>query len=319
MATPEWIKYGERATADNDPIYGASGIVNRPGKDAWTNFLVGHDADGNHTFFSAVPAPGRLTLTSATPVTTADVTAATTVYYTPHKGNLIALYSGTAWELSTLAEKSLSLSGWTADKNNDIFLYDNAGTLTLERAEWTNDTTRATALVLQDGIYVKSGATTRRYLGTIRTTSTTGQTEDSISKRFIWNYDNRVSRLLSYSEITASWTYNSQTWQQLRGQTTAGVFLIAGLIEQTLNAHFQIRTANGFIGIGFNSTIAPASIGDPTHNGYGANISIHLCTLPILGFNAVYPLQRAPTGLTATLTGVYDSQQVMYFTAEVLA
>src|SRR6185436_9706895 len=37
---------------------------------------------------------GRLTLTSGTPVTTGDVTAATTLYFTPNGGNQIALYTG---------------------------------------------------------------------------------------------------------------------------------------------------------------------------------------------------------------------------------
>src|SRR5665213_2163919 len=35
---------------------------------------------------------GRLTLTSGVPVTTADVASATTVYFTPYKGNKIALF-----------------------------------------------------------------------------------------------------------------------------------------------------------------------------------------------------------------------------------
>lgn len=41
---------------------------------------------------------GRLTLTSGTPVTTSDVTAATTIYFTPYKGNRIALCGGTNFE-----------------------------------------------------------------------------------------------------------------------------------------------------------------------------------------------------------------------------
>src|SRR5574337_954655 len=40
---------------------------------------------------------GRLTLTSGTPVTTSDVTGATTVYYTPYLHNLIPLWDGQNW------------------------------------------------------------------------------------------------------------------------------------------------------------------------------------------------------------------------------
>ena len=49
------------------------------------------------SYFYVQSPNGRLTLTSGTPVTTNDVTAATTIYYTPYKGNAIQLYNGTNW------------------------------------------------------------------------------------------------------------------------------------------------------------------------------------------------------------------------------
>ena len=135
---------------------------------------------------------GRLTLESGVAVSTSNQTAKTTLYFTPYNGNQIALYNGSAWIMRSFTETSLSLSGYTADTNYDIWAYDNAGTLALASTAWTNATTRATALALQNGVYVKSGDATRRYLGTIRTTATAGQSEDSASKRFVWNYYNRI-------------------------------------------------------------------------------------------------------------------------------
>jgi hypothetical protein len=44
------------------------------------------------------------------------------------------------------------LSGYTTGKPFDIFGYDNSGSLAIESLVWTNDTVRATALTLQDGI-----------------------------------------------------------------------------------------------------------------------------------------------------------------------
>lgn len=41
---------------------------------------------------------GRLTLTTGTPITTSDVTASTSVYFTPYKGNRIALFNGCSWQ-----------------------------------------------------------------------------------------------------------------------------------------------------------------------------------------------------------------------------
>src|SRR6185436_20201338 len=124
---------------------------------------------------------GRLTLTTGVPVTTSDVTAAPTLYFTPYMGSRVGTYSGSAWSVSTFTEKSITLASLTASLPYDVFIVDS--TLALELLAWTNTTTRATALTLQDGIEVKSGATTRRYLGTICITASTGQCEESVSKR----------------------------------------------------------------------------------------------------------------------------------------
>ena len=57
-------------------------------------------------------------------------------------------------------------------------------------------TTRATALVYQDGILVRTGATTRRYLGTVRTDGST-QFEDTATQRFVWNLQNAEKSVAS--------------------------------------------------------------------------------------------------------------------------
>lgn len=65
--------------------------------------------------------------------------------------------------------------------------------LGLEVLAWTNNTTRATAIVGAPGFLAKSGDSTRRLMGTIKTTSTT-TTADSLAAPFLWNADNRVNR-----------------------------------------------------------------------------------------------------------------------------
>ena len=94
---------------------------------------------------------GRLTLTSGSPIITSGVTAATTVYFTPYKGAKISLYDGARWKLYAFSEKSVAVPS-TTNTPFDIFAYDGGGAVTLETANWTNDTTRATALTLQDGV-----------------------------------------------------------------------------------------------------------------------------------------------------------------------
>jgi hypothetical protein len=175
-------------------------------------------------------AQGRLTLTSGTPVTTADVTGAATLYYALYTGDQIAVYDGSAdWDVLTFAETSLDVSGYTVDKNYDIFGYNNGGTFALEGLVWTNDSTRATALTTQNGILVKTGATTRRYLGTIRT-SGAGTIDDSEAFRGVWNYYNRVWRYCEHRVISVH-TYGTATWRSFDNDATNRFELVIGVSE----------------------------------------------------------------------------------------
>jgi hypothetical protein len=205
---------------------------------------------------SAAPASGalvndfRLTLTTGVPVTTSDVTGATTIYCTPYTGNQISLYSGSAWVTRSSAQFSLALGTLTSGKVYDVFCYDNAGTPTLEfSAAWNSSTARfasgpyATALPKQDGVYVKSTDgtaidATRRYLGTFYTVSTT-QTEDSVSKRYLWNYYNRILRPLRKVEATATWTYTTDAFQQARATSTNQIETVIGVAEDLVEV--QVR------------------------------------------------------------------------------
>lgn len=198
---------------------------------------------------SAQVCQGRLTLTSGTAVTTGDVTGATSIYFTPYTGNRCATYNGTNWTLNTFTEITLALGTLVTATNYDVFLTDS--TLVLSATAWTSDTARATNITLQNGVYVKSGTTTQRYLGTFRTTSTTA-TEDSAAKRFVWNMYNRVPRSLKVVEATASWTYTTATWRQARATTTNQIDLVQGVAEQALTVQAIGGAANPNGNIFFN-------------------------------------------------------------------
>lgn len=187
---------------------------------------------------------GRLTLTTATPITTSDVTAATTLYFTPYNGDQIGLYDGSsAWTTITFAELSLDISGYTADKNYDIWVYNNSGTATMDSTVWTDNATRATALTTINGIYVKTGATTRRYVGTIRITTTTGQCEDSETKRYVWNMHNRSPRII-YKYLSDAHTYNSSTKRPWNNSGTNKIDVVNG-ISDTVNIGFIAPAKSG--------------------------------------------------------------------------
>ena len=224
---------------------------------------------------------GRLTLTSGLPVTTSDVTAATTIYFTPSGGRQITLYDGSsAWENISFTQLSIAVPG-TTNTLYDVFVYNNAGVATLELTAWTNDTTRATALVLQDGVYVKSGATTRRYVGSFRTTGVAGQTEDSLAKRYVWNYYNRVQRFMKAGDATATWNYSVATYRQANGSTANQLDCVVGVVEDSVyvsvSAHVGTAgtSATCLSGIGVNSTTVNSALIRETST-ISAGTSIHL-------------------------------------------
>lgn len=239
------------ALDDNSPFFDTS-ASNNP-KRGTVNRLLG---------LLGTVCEGRLTLASGTPVTTTDQLAKSTLYFTLYNGNRVRIYDGTRWKVYTFTEISLALT-LTSGKNYDVFIYDNAGTLTLElSAAWTNDTTRADALTTQDGVYVKSGATTRLYLGTIRA-SASNQTEDSEKRRFVWNLYNRVTKPL-FAQITgtASYTYTTATVRAVNANTTVGegrFEIVCGLNLDMVQARVQDYAANTtpvnrWYGVGFDST-----------------------------------------------------------------
>lgn len=207
---------------------------------------------------------GRLTLTSGLAVTTSDVTAATSVYFTPYRGNKIHLYNGTTWNMYSFTELTLSVPA-TTNTMYDVFIYDNAGTLTLEAVAWTNDTTRATTLATQNGVYVKNGTLTKRYLGSFRTTGSSGQTEDSLAKRYLWNYYNRIKRAMKVVDTTDTWNWSTASFQQANANAANQLDFIIGVSEDIIESKVfhrcvssstTYRIVNAGIGLDNTSNIA---------------------------------------------------------------
>ena len=254
---------------------------------------------------------GRLTLTTALPVTVADVTAAATIYYTPYKGNRVTLFDGSRWKTYSFSEISLAIT-CTAANSYDVWLYDNAGTLTLETLIWTNATTRATALVNQNGVPSKTGVLTRRYVGSFYCTAT-NQTEDSFARRMVANYDNRVLRNMRVLEATASWTYTTDTWHQANAAATNQLDMMIGVAEVGLTVTVQAvgRNSTGAIrmmtGIGLDSTsaLATGSLNGLATNGAAGRsvIPAFLFTYPTVGRHVAVWLERSEATGTTTWDG----------------
>lgn len=293
---------GNVSTQGNTTVGDAAGdaFTVNPSAVTWSNNPT---HSGNHTFSGRTELVDltsaslahfndfRLTLTTGTPVTTSDVTAATTIYCTPYKGNAISLYTGTKWNVYRSGEFTLALGTLTASLPYDIFCYVSGGVPTLELLAWTSATARATALARQDGVLIKTGDATRRYLGTFFTTSTT-TTEDSVANRYLWNMYHRVPRKMRVTDATATWTWATASWQQARATATNLVNFVIGVsedaVQATVTGFFGSATAGvaGAVGVGYDVTNADSS----SNRNYGttqiANVAYLIPTTAV--FNG-YP------------------------------
>lgn len=245
---------------------------------------------------------GRLTLESGVPVSTTDQVGKTTLYWTPFRSNRVQLWDGTQWTGYESAQISIALGTLTNGLPYDVFMYENAGTPTLELLAWTNSTTRATALAWADGRLVKNGDDTRLYLGTIHTTSTT-TTEDSLVNRLVWNYYNRVLRKLYKGQTGsgASHTYNGG-YRAWNGNAAEKIQFVLGVLEDAFEISIVAENGAGSSGI---YAIAGAQMDGNTApdtfaysvgvTGFSASGSYSY--LPAVGFHYVQALESsASTG-----------------------
>lgn len=212
----------------------------------------------------------RLSLTTGVSVTTADVTGASavTVFLVPHTGNRIALYDASGNPtIYTSAEISIAVPATTSTLY-DVWAYaSSSGVPTLELLAWTNDTTRATAIVktVAPGVWTKSGDATRRYLGSMRTTGVSGQTEDSLAKRYLWNFYHRADRAMRVLEATASWTYTLGAWQQARATATNQLDVVIGVADAFVDVSIHAAASNTnanierYVGIGYDTVAGPTA------------------------------------------------------------
>jgi hypothetical protein len=267
----------------------------------------------------------RLSLTSGLPVTTSDVTAATTIYLTPKIGNKIGLWNGSIFVNYASAEMSLAIGTLaSATIPQDIFCYLNSGVPTLEKLAWTSTTARATALAYQSGVLVKSGDATRRYIGSFCPTSTT-TTEDSLANRYLWNYYHRSLRTMIRHDTTASWTYATLTWRQANASTANKLNFFIGYVEDNVTASLNCAAGSSASGnvmlaaLALNSITVPGGEFQRTISavtGVSEGLSASINTMPALGLNYIAWLENAQAtatyyGWDAVLTGSGISGHVM--------
>ena len=224
--------------------------------------VIGTDVLAYNSVLASAFAGGRLTLESGVPISTTDQSAKTTIYYAPYVNSSIGLYDTTnlVWVPYSFTQRSLALGTLSSGFNYDVFMYSNTGTLTLESSIWTSDTARATAISLQDGVYVKTSDKAYRYLGTFRTVTTT-TTVDTAAQRLLWNYNNRKYKKV-YCYIFSTHVYSGAAWRSWNNSTTLGstrIEFVSGFNEDSISLMYYGSIVYGNVALGLDTTTAPSN------------------------------------------------------------
>lgn len=113
---------------------------------------------------------------------------------------------------------------------------------------------RATALSTQNGMKIKSGDASRLWVGKIRITSTTGQTEDSDARRFVVNTYNKENRRLFVSDF-AQHTFTGGSFRSWNADDTKRIEFLAEL-EDLIELSISANTKSSMAGVGARTGIA---------------------------------------------------------------
>ena len=294
---------------------------------------------------SGTPSPpmGRLTVSSGVPVMTGTSGGVGTIFYTPYIGRHAPLYNGSIFVMTDLgselsqstADATKSPAACTANKNYDIFVWDDAGTKRATRGPaWSSDTSRGsgagtTELTRVQGFWVNNQAISNGpainkglYVGTIRTNGSSlvdwiygavasGGTAGSFG---VWNMYNRVD-VNSYSgDNTNSWTYNSTTWRSANNSAGLRTSFIMGMAEDAFDADYMIWQRGAPVGtsssvvpltaIGYDSTSSPAvgryTIGQVS-TGEAPTVSFQKSN--DIGWHFVQAIERASQAAAVTFAG----------------
>jgi hypothetical protein len=266
LTTVQWIAYNGESMTFNDAVastftWTTIGLVNPTLK--LTNAISCTTTNGSATltgsgFFSLIP----LMAVSGT-----GISGGTTIS---------SIQSDTSLTLSAVATTSATNTitfKVPINTNVDVYAVDTGTTTELRMVAWATDTTRVDTglhwtqrgfFILDDpGDMIGSASlvSSATYLGTVRTTGTAGQTEDSTSKRYIWNAFNRRPRAIHVVDTTNTWNYSTASYQQANASAANQVAFVIGWSEDpvfarvTGNAVSSGATARLVgVGIGLDST-----------------------------------------------------------------
>lgn len=133
----------------------------------------------------------------------------------PRNGNNVLVKDADGWFIRQVPNAGITLGtgGLVVDTNYNIYLYDSAGTLTLEAS------TTASALDADTGVRIKSGDATRTLVGKARTDNPLAWV-DSGAKRYVLSYFQRRGKI-SVGALTADRTTASTSFVEVNSEIRA--------------------------------------------------------------------------------------------------
>jgi len=277
---------------------------------------IGTDVQAYDSLFASRLAGGRISVQASNLgggiIPDADRTGNIIIRYYHFTHGYIGLYDTTnsVWVPYSISNSAgglnvssvrLDTPAVTADANYDLFI-NYIGTpneMALSINIWASDTTRATAISLQDGVYVKTSDKSYRYVGTLRTTSST-TTEDSKKRRFVWNYNNRVPHAI-YAGQYSIHSYATATWRAFNSNTTPGegrFEFVTGLAEDAISVNLNSSFTCGNIALALDSITTPTNlILTKTSTTDYRTFSTSATFAPQIGYHYIQSLEK---GISAT-------------------
>lgn len=214
---------------------------------------------------TATPDPGkffaRASLSSSLPFSTSAISAGK-CYLHPFRGNRASTWNGSAWvENSLTSILSASVPAITGNCF-DLTLHKSGSSLVLSTTNWTNSTTRATPVKLQNGVNILSGTTKR--LVASGYVSASGRCVMNETKLNFVNIYNRMPWKLKLTDAANSWSTTSTSLVPWHSGTVGPAFVVAPLggeyavdVEYYQTVDDDVSTPQ--VGIGVDSTSVDSS------------------------------------------------------------
>jgi hypothetical protein len=309
---------------------------------------------GTSTGLGGTPG-GRLTLQSATPIMTSSQTTPQTVFYAPYVNQFVPIWNGSTLQqynfCSSLSDQvglSLVMGGsasWPITNNFDVFVTLNVGVPVLASVQWTNQTTRATALSIFGGMLTNATTATMRlsasstlsvptnqgtFLGSFSTVNANGQSAFLYGSAAsgggnaylgICNYYNKALFTTGVEDTGAPYTYTTATARNARGSGTNIIQYIQSDSERavsscyvaasqtTSNASADVVTGLGVASNSFN-------VLSVFQNAAAQATSTSMATVFLLsssGFSTIYALEQGD----GTHANTFDSNSSNLLSANI--